>query len=144
MNKFIPAVAAVAVLATASASAQTIHKCVVDGKPSYGDRPCTGGVASELVVTTPAADPAMPERLARQHALAQQLTLRDMLEDAAARQEQQRARRAAASQKTKCDRLRLRQQWAREDVRTAPKKSSAAAERKARRQGEALALECPS
>jgi hypothetical protein len=142
MNKFLPVVAACAVLA--SASAQTIHKCVVDGQPSYGDRPCANGVASELAVTTPAPDPAMPERLARQHALAQQLTLRDVLADAAERQEQQRARRAAASQKAKCDRLRLRQQWAREDARTAPQKSSAAAERKARRQAQAMALECPS
>lgn len=142
MNKLFPAVAACALFA--SASAQTIHKCVIDGKPSYGDRPCTTGTATELTVTTPAPDPAMPERLARQHALAQQLTLRDVLADAAERQEQQRARRAAASQKIKCDRLRLRQQWAREDVRTAPKKSSAAAERKARRQAESMALECPN
>jgi hypothetical protein len=144
MNKLFPAVAACALLASAPAPAQTIHKCVVDGKPSYSDRPCTAGAASELTVTTPAPDPAMPARLARQHALAQQLTLRDLLEDAAARQEQQRVRRAAASQKIKCDRLRLRQQWAREDVRTAPQQSSAAAERKAKRQAQAMALECPS
>jgi len=143
MNKFLPAVAVCAVLA--SASAQTIHKCMVDGKASYGDRPCTTGVASELAVApAPAADPITADRLARQHALAQQLTLRDVLADAAERQEQQRARRAAASQKSRCDRLRLRQQWAREDVRTAGKSSTASAERKARRQAQAMALECPS
>ncbi|WP_332875702.1 DUF4124 domain-containing protein [Massilia sp. S19_KUP03_FR1] len=143
MNKLLPAIAACAVLA--SASAQTMHKCMVDGKPSYGDRPCTSGVASELAIApTPAADPETAARLARQHALAQQLTLRDVLADAAERQEQQRARRAAAGQKIKCDRLRLRQQWAREDVRSASKNTSAAFERKARRQAQAMALECPS
>ena len=89
MNKLLPAVAACAVLA--SASAQTMYKCMVDGKPSYGDRPCTNGVASELALApTPAADPDTAARLARQHALAQQLTLRDVLADAAERQEQQR------------------------------------------------------
>ena len=143
MNKLLPAVAACAVLA--SASAQTMYKCMVDGKPSYGDRPCTNGVASELALApTPAADPDTAARLARQHALAQQLTLRDVLADAAERQEQQRARRAAASQKIKCERLRLRQQWAREDVRSASKNASASFERKARRQAQAMALECPS
>lgn len=143
MFKLFPVVAACALLA--SASAQTIHKCMVDGKPSYGDRPCTSGTASALALPpAPAPDPDTVARLARQHALAQQLTLRDVLADAAERQEQQRVRRAAASQKIKCDRLRLRQQWAREDVRTASKNASAAAERKARRQAQATALECPS
>ncbi len=143
MNKLLPAVAACAVLA--SASAQTMYKCADGARVSYGDRPCTSGTASVVaIVPAPAADPETAARLARQHALAQQLTLRDVLEDAAVRQEQQRLRRAAASQKTKCDRLRLRHQWAREDVGIAPKKSSAAAERKARRQAQALALECPS
>jgi hypothetical protein len=141
----LPAVAVCAVLASALASAQTIHKCVIDGKPSYGDRPCTSGTATAMAVApTPAADPETAARLARQHALAQQLTLRDVLADAAERQEQQRLRRAAAGQKIKCDRLRLRQQWAREDVRSASKNTSAALERKARRQAQAMALECPS
>ena len=143
MFKFFPALAC-AVLAS-SAAAQTMYKCSEGGTLSYSDRPCTSGVAGVLAVTpAPAPDPITAERLARQHALAQQLTLRDVLEDAAARQEQQRARRAASSQKIKCDRLRLRQQWAREDVGTASRKSSAAAERKARRQAQVTALECPS
>lgn len=149
MFKLFPAVAACAVLASTStsstAAAQTIHKCVVDGKPSYGDQPCTSGKVSELVVApAPPADPDTAARLARQHALAQQLTLRDVLADAAQQQEQQRVRRAAASLKLKCERLRLRQQWAREDVRNAGKNGSAAAERKATRQAQAMALECPN
>ena len=151
MNKFLPAVAACAVMA--SATPQTIYKCVLDGKASYGDRPCTSGVASALAVTpAPAADAVSADRLARQHALAQQLTLRDVLADAAERQEQQRVRRAAASQKLRCERLRLRQQWASEDARIAGNSSSSgskssggsAAARKARRQAQAMALECPS
>jgi len=140
MMKLFPAVAACAVLA--SASAQTIYKCAVDGKLSYSDRPCASGAATELA-PPPAPDHETAARLARQSALAMQLTQRDA---ARAQQEEralQRARRAAAGQKLKCDRLRLRQQWAQEDLRSAESKTRAGAQLRARRQSEALALECP-
>jgi len=147
MWRLFPAVAACAVFA--SASAQTIYKCSVNGTLWYGDRPCTTGVASELAVTpAPPPDPDTIARLARQHALAQQLIKRDAARDyrdeLEAERELQRARRAASAHKLKCDRLRLRQQWAQEDVRSAADKSAAKARVKARRQGEAMALECPS
>ena len=147
MWKLFPAVAACAVLATVHA--QTIYKCSVNGALWYGDRPCTAGVASELAVTpAPPPDPDTIARLARQHALAQQLVRRDAArayyDEMEAARELQRARRAASSQKRKCDRLRLRQQWAQEDVRGAADKSAGKAQVKARRQGQAMALECPS
>jgi len=147
MWKLFPAVAACAVFA--SVHAQTIYKCSVNGTLWYGDRPCTTGVASALAVTpAPAPDPATIARLARQHALAQQLIRRDAArdyhEEMEAAREVQRARRAASSHQLKCDRLRLRQQWAQEDARDAADKSAQKAQVKARRQGEAMALECPS
>jgi len=147
MWRLFPAVAACAVFATAQA--QTIYKCSVNGTLWYGDRPCTSGVASELAVTpAPPPDPETIARLARQQALAQQLIKRDAARDyhdeMEAARELQRARRAASAQKLKCDRLRLRQQWAQEDVRSAADKSADKARIKARRQGEAMALECPS
>ncbi|HEX8478049.1 MAG TPA: DUF4124 domain-containing protein [Telluria sp.] len=147
MWKLFPAVAACAVFATVHA--QTIYKCSVNGALWYGDRPCTAGVASELAVTpAPPPDPDTIARLARQHALAQQLIQRDAArdyhEEMEAARELQRARRAASTHKLKCDRLRLRQQWAQEDVRGAADKSADKARIKARRQGQAMALECPS
>ena len=141
MMRLFPAVAACAVFA--SASAQTIYKCTFEGKPSYGDRPCATG-PSTVLAGAPAADPETAARLARQNALATQLTKRDTArakqEDAAA----QRARRAAHVQHLKCAKLRLRQQWAQEDVRRASDKHVDNARLKARRQAEAMALECPS
>ena len=148
MWRLYPAVAACAIFASASASAQPIYKCAVNGTLWYGDRPCTSGVASELAVApAPPPDPETMARLARQQALAQQLIARDAArafhDEMEAAREQQRARRAASAQKLKCDRLRLRQQWAQEDVRAAGDKSGKA-QVKARRQREAMALECPS
>lgn len=140
------AVAACAMLAAAaaSASAETVYKCTVDGKVSYGDRPCSTGMATELKVATPERDVETMARMARQIALAQQLTARDDARLLREEQAAERARRTAASHKAKCDRLRLRHRWAVEDVRSAAAKKGAAAEVKARRQSEAMALECPS
>jgi len=147
MLRLFPAIAACALFA--GASAQPIYKCAVNGTLWYGDRPCTAGVASELAITpAPAPDPETLARLARQQALAQQLIARDAArdyhEEMEAARERQRARRAASAQKLKCDRLRLRQQWAQEDVRHAAEKTAESAQIKARRQREAMALECPS
>ncbi|MDQ2820505.1 MAG: DUF4124 domain-containing protein [Pseudomonadota bacterium] len=123
-----------------------MYKCSTDGKVSYGDRPCTNatGTATEMKVAAPERDMETMARMARQIALAQQLTNRD---DARALREEQaaeRAQRSAASRKVKCDRLRLRQRWANEDVRAAAPKKGAAASIKARRQMENMALECPN
>jgi hypothetical protein len=147
MMRLFPAVAACAVFA--SASAQTIYKCTADGALSYGDRPCATGPSRELAIApAPAPDPDTLARLARQHALALQLmqrdAARDVYDEREMQREQGRARRAADAHKRKCDRLRLRQQWAQEDVRRAPDKSAENAHIKARRQREAMALECPS
>jgi hypothetical protein len=149
MLRLYPAVAACAVFASAIASAQTMYKCTNNGTLTYGDRPCATGPSQQVTVApTPQADPATLERLARQHALAMQLIARDAArddyEERELKREQQRARRAASAHKLKCDRLRLRQQWAQEDVRRAPQKSTGNAQVKARRQQQAMALECPS
>lgn len=152
MMQFIPMMAACAICVSASvsvsaaAAADTMYKCSTDGKVSYGDRPCHNatGTATEMKVAAPERDMETMARMARQIALAQQLTNRD---DARALREEQaaeRAQRSAASRKVKCDRLRLRQRWANEDVRAAAPKKGAAASIKARRQLENMALECPN
>ena len=146
MLRLFPAVAACAVFA--SAAAQTMYKCTEAGTLSYGDRPCTTGPSRELTIApAPAPDPETMARLARQRALAlllmQRDAARDVYEERELKREEQRARRAASAHKLKCDRLQLRQQWAQEDVRRAADKSAETAHIKARRQREAMALECP-
>lgn len=147
MLRLFPAVAACAVFA--SAVAQTMYKCTEGGTLAYSDRPCTTGPLRELhIAPAPVPDPETIARLARQHALALQLmqrdAARDVYEKRELKREEQRARRAASAHKLRCDRLRLRQQWAQEDVRRAAQKTADTAHLKARRQQEAMALECPS
>lgn len=150
MFRLFPAVAACAVFncAVLNCAAQPVYKCASDGKLSYGDRPCASGVSQTLApAPAPAPDPDGAARLARQAALAAQLTKRDAArahqqEQAAARTQQQ-AQRAAGALKIRCDRLRLRHQWAEEDVRRAADRNGDAARVKARRQAQAMALECP-
>lgn len=145
MLKLFPAVAATAVYATifSCASAQTVYKCAADGKFSYSDRPCDFGVVTPL--PQPAApDPETRARFARQQALAAQLAERDTARAYLEDLDLARARRAANTLKLKCDRLRLRQQWAQEDARGAATKSRANAQTKVKRQAQSMALECPS
>jgi hypothetical protein len=145
MIRFIPMMAAYAICisSSSSAAADTMYKCAVDGKISYGDRPCSTGTATEMKVAAPERDIETMARMARQIALAQQLTNRDDARALRAEQAAERAERSAAARKIKCDRLRLRQRWALEDARTAAPKKGAAATVKARRQTESMALECP-
>lgn len=145
MMRFNPMVAACAICISVSApaAADTMYKCAADGKLSYGDRPCTKGTATEMKVAAPERDIETMARMARQIALAQQLTNRDDARALRAEQAAERAERSAAARKIKCDRLRLRQRWALEDASTAAPKKGAAASIKARRQAESMALECP-
>jgi len=144
-HKLYPALAACALLTHVCAAAETIHKCTVDGKLSYGDRPCTAGVASTLAVTpAPAPDPDTAARLARQRVLAMHLSARDVANEQRAEQERERAQRSKAGRQIKCDRLRLRHGWTEDDLRRAGAKATEATRIKARRQAQSLALECPS
>jgi hypothetical protein len=56
----------------------------------------------------------------------------------------QRASRAAEALRQKCERLRLKQKWAREDLERMRGEALAGARLKAERQAEALAVECPA
>jgi hypothetical protein len=145
MLNLFPAAAACAVLASSLASAGTIYKCTVDGKLSYGDRPCLGGAATELAVApTPAPDPDTAARLARQRIMAMHLTERDVANEQRAERAREREQRSRAARQLKCDRLRLRQQWAQDDLRHAGAKGSEAARTKAQRHAQTVALECAS
>ncbi|RZA33706.1 MAG: DUF4124 domain-containing protein [Lysobacteraceae bacterium] len=137
---------AVLCLASQPAMAGTIYKCVEGGTIAYHDRPCAANAVALRVQGAPAPAPEALERLARERAALRQI------EDARASQEkhaQQQARegarvqRAALAQQRRCDKLRLQRKWADEDMRRAGRDEAQQASIKARRQAEALAVECP-
>jgi hypothetical protein len=142
MFRFIPFLAACALCP--AALAQTIYKCSIENKVSYGDRPCPGGGTVELP-----APPAPPASSAREPGLRERETLLQLEKLRLARalheeREQARERRTLAGQRQKCNRLRLQRKWADEDLARAPAAQRDAARLKARRQAEVLAVECPA
>jgi hypothetical protein len=143
MFRVIPVLAACALCG--AAAAQTVYKCNVNGKVTYGDHPCASGATVELAVpAAPAGAPAAGQELARARAASLELEKLRMTRELREEREQARLSRAAASLRQKCDRLRLRHKWANEDlVRTEGPKLEAA-RLKTRRQAEALAVECPA
>ena len=144
MTKFFTLLAC-AVLAT-NAAAQTVYKCTVDGKVSYGERPCAAGKTT--VLAAPAAGDAEGAAAAAERDKA---ALAAIEEERAVRlpkleremREHIRAARATDTRRQKCERLRLKQQWAEQDAARADGAAREAARLKAKRQGEALAVECP-
>jgi hypothetical protein len=141
MHRFIPALAACALCQLAQA--QSIYKCSIEGKVSYGDRPCASGSTVELPV--PKAPPSQPvqEHLRRAQASLQLEKLR-LARELAEQREQARAQRAYAATRQKCDRLRLQRKWADEDLARSAGARIEPARIKARRRAEALAVECPA
>ena len=129
-----------------AAAAASIYKCGEGGKISYSDRPCRG--ATELAVpAAPAPDTEAAARLERQRATLQELQKTRAAGAALEQREAERARRAAAGQRRRCDKLRLQGKWAEEDLRRNSVAGGAALEAariKARRQAEVLAVECPA
>lgn len=128
----------------ASAPAQTIYKCSVNGKVTYSEQPCSAGSQATLdVPPPPPPDPELKERLARQKALAESL---DKERHDAAAQAARAARPVAAArvppQQQRCEKLRLQLRWAEEDLRKAAGPATEALRLKVERQAEALAVEC--
>ena len=143
MTKFMAAMVACAIAQQVSAA--TIYKCTAGGKVAYGDQPCPGGAGTELAVrAAPPADPAAAERLARDKQRLQALEKARAAAELRAERERQRAAKTYQADKQKCDRLRLKQKWAEEDLGRARGEALAAARQKAQRQAEALAVECPA
>ncbi|MET0266806.1 MAG: DUF4124 domain-containing protein [Duganella sp.] len=136
----------------ASALAQQVYKCTLDGKVSYGDQPCPDG-ATATTLATPAAPPADPSAARAYQAMRKQAAAlekarlqRDAADDVAAG----KAAKAATLQRRKCDKLRLAKQWADDDLRRAASTTPLAghasrldsARTKAGRAADSLALEC--
>jgi hypothetical protein len=138
-----------ACLLTSAVQAQSVYKCTLEGKTSYSDRPCTQG-ASRALPPPPAgispADTMGPQGGDARTLLALEKARIDR-EKEQAKEERAQAKlgRAAHARRQKCDKLRLRRNWAEEDLaRTVHGPKHEAARLKARRQAETLAVECPA
>jgi hypothetical protein len=160
--RFLPLLAAVLVAATASpgaTAADPVYKCRFDGKTAYSDRPCSEGEQIPMPPlaigvdlpgkNTPATNDARTllkiEKLRiAQEKEAERLRQARLKREYQEQRQAERGERLAANRRRQCDKLRLRSKWAAEDAARAPGPQREAALRKARRQAETLAVECPA
>jgi hypothetical protein len=136
------------------ALAQAVYKCTSEGKIEYRDRPCEHGDAVQLhVPPAPQAGPTQEAaerdgetlvRLQKLRLAQEQHDERMRLTAAREARAESREERALDTQRRKCDRLRLRQKWADEDLARLSGAAAEAARVKARREAESLAVECPA
>lgn len=130
--------------ACGAAGAQTIYKCTVKGKVSYGEKPCEAGTQRTIAVPeAPQPDPELTARLARQKALADSLEAER--QKAAANNagiSRRGAAPAASTQQLRCEKMRLQLKWLEEDLRKTAGPATEPLRLKAQRQAEALAVEC--
>jgi len=139
---------AASLLGTAS-QAQTVYKCSLDGKTSYSDRPCAAGASKPLPPPPSGISPSdtMGPQGGDARTLLELEKARIARDKAQEKEERAQAKqsRAAHARRQKCERLRLRHKWAEEDLaRTVHGPKHEAARIKARRQLDALAVECPA
>ncbi|MFK3737864.1 DUF4124 domain-containing protein [Massilia sp. TN1-12] len=160
--RFLPLLAALLVAAAASpaaTAADPVYKCQFDGKTTYSDRPCSEGeqiAMPPLTIgvdlpgkNTPATNDARTllkiEKLRiAQEKEAERLRQARLKREYQEQQQAERGERLAANRRRQCDKLRLRSKWAAEDAARAPSPQRETALRKARRQAETLAVECPA
>ena len=136
--------AAVLCAAAFAAQAQSVYKCTLDGKISYGDTPCPAGAASSPMPAPPVAPAAAAtsaDLLRMQTESAALQKTRQKTEEREARAAE-RAARTAAVQRKRCAKLALAKQWADEDARRASHANLDKARLRAKRAGESLAVEC--
>ena len=135
---------AIACLLGGTAAAETVYKCNDGGKISYADRPCGKSAVALHLRVAPAAPAEAAERLAREKAFLKEVEGERAAEEERAARAAARAQRELAVQRKRCDKLRLQTKWADEDIRRASRDEAEKARTKARRQAEALAVECPA
>jgi len=129
------------VLLAGFAGAQDVYKCVQDGQTSYSATPCTGGQLQILEVPSP--PPAVDKgAVTRQERVASQLEAARKKQENLADQARERAAKQKETRDKHCAQLRLEQKWAAQDAVGAGDKTRDAAQLKARRAGERLAVEC--
>jgi hypothetical protein len=130
-----------------NALADPVYKCTQDGKTSYADRPCAKGKSVELpppVGIRPEGAESVTTRDARTLLELEKLRIARAKEQARIDKADARQARVAATHRKQCARLNLRKRWAEEDVARLTGRAKVAAQRRAKRAGEALAVACPA
>lgn len=144
MKRLFPLLAACVL---SGALAQPVYKCTHDGRTTYADRPCAEGKSVELPPTAgirPEGAETVTTRDARTLVELEKLRLAREQEQHRVDRADARDARAAAAHRKQCARLRLRRQWAEEDVARLTGRARVAAQRRAQRAREAMAVECPA
>jgi hypothetical protein len=144
MIRLIPLLAACAL---SNALAQPVYKCTHDGRTTYGDRPCATGKSVELpppAGVRPEGADTVATRDARTLVELEKLRLAQEKEQRRSDRADAHAARAAKAHRKQCARLHLRKRWADEDAARLTGRGRLAAQRRAKRVEEALALECPA
>ena len=142
MKRLFPLLAACAL---SGAFAQPVYKCTHDGRTTYADRPCVDGKSIELPPAAgvrPQGAETVATRDARTLVELEKLRLAQEREQGRIDRADARTARAAAAHRKQCARLRLRRQWADEDVARLSGRARVAAQRRAQRAREAMAVEC--
>jgi hypothetical protein len=130
-----------------NALADPVYKCTQDGRTSYSDRPCAKGKSVELPPPAgirPEGAEAVATRDARTLVELEKLRIAREKEQERIDRADARQARAAATHRKQCARLTLRRRWAEEDVARLAGRAKVAAQRRAKRATEALAVECPA
>ena len=129
------------------ALAQPVYKCTHDGRTTYADRPCAQGRSVELPAPAgirPEGAETVATRDARTLVELEKLRLAREREQRRSDKADARTARAAAAHRKQCARLHLRRQWAEEDAARLTGRGRVAAQRRAQRAREAMAVECPA
>ena len=126
------------------ATAGTVYKCHDGAHVSYADRPCPGAGALLALPPAPQPDPVQAARLAAARTALAAIDGARAVQAERDAHEFERAGRAALALRKRCDKLRLQARWADEDLARSSDAAQAVARIKARRQAEALAVECPA
>lgn len=144
MMRFLPLLAACLLT---NALADPVYKCTQGGKTSYSDRPCAHGKSVELPPPAgirPEGAESVTTRDARTLVELEKLRIvREKEQERIAKADARQARIAATHRK-QCARLNLRKRWAEEDVARLSGRARVAAQRRAKRATDALAVECPA
>jgi hypothetical protein len=129
-----------------NALAEPVYKCTQDGRTSYSDRPCAQGKSTELppVGIRPEGAESVTTRDARTLVELEKLRIAREKEQEHIDKADARQARVAATHRKQCARLNLRKRWAEEDVARLTGRAKVAAQRRAKRATEALAVECPA
>lgn len=127
-----------------SATAQTVHKCTVEGKVTYTGQPCQAGSASVIAVPpAPSPDPDAARDLQRMKKEARVLEKQRRQRDAELDRELDKSNKALAAHKQHCDALLADKKSADNNARGAPLQRMERTKFLAQQAAEKLAKDCP-